>query len=68
VGTCPTEQQEILNNKRLTSTDLAAPKGRVLGRGSALLEEHENFNTTFSLGPIWQKMKYFSLGPIWPPN
>jgi hypothetical protein len=44
-GTCPTEQQEILNNKRFTSTNLAAPKGRVLGRGSALLEEHENFNT-----------------------
>jgi hypothetical protein len=47
-GTCPTEQQEILDNERFTSTDLATPKGRVLGRGSALLEEHENFNTNFS--------------------
>jgi hypothetical protein len=48
LGTCPTEQQEILNDEHSTSTNLAAPKGPVLGQGSALLEEHENFNTNFS--------------------
>jgi hypothetical protein len=43
---------------------LATPKGRVLAQGSALLEEHENFNTNFSFRLIWRpnrsKWKFLS--------
>jgi hypothetical protein len=38
----------------VTSTDLAAPKWRVWGRGSAQLEERENVNKRFSLRLIWR--------------
>ncbi len=67
LGTCPTEQQEILNDEHFTSINLATPWGRVRGRGSALLEEHENFNTNFPLRPIsrpnrskWKFLLFFS--------